>query len=93
MMLFGFVLLFQDKGYVPSTYPLKDLTLLKLEHPAMINNVTRPVCLPTATSRDEVIKLGTAAECYVVGFGATEKLFSGRLFNLWSFSNVYPYFS
>jgi hypothetical protein len=64
-------------GYIPSDYPAHDITLLKLEHPVIVNNVTRPLCLPTMTSLDEVISRGPQAECYVIGLGLTEQYFSG----------------
>ncbi|XP_060602789.1 chymotrypsin-like elastase family member 2A [Ruditapes philippinarum] len=63
-------------GYIPSDYPAHDITLLKLEHPVIVNNVTRPLCLPTMTSLDEVISRGPQAECYVIGLGLTEQYFS-----------------
>ncbi|XP_053400731.1 atrial natriuretic peptide-converting enzyme-like [Mercenaria mercenaria] len=65
-----------EYGYIPSAYPAHDITLLRLEHPVLINNVTRPLCLPSVTSLDDVTSRGSSAECYVVGLGATEKIFS-----------------
>lgn len=68
-----------DNGYVDSSYPIHDIALLKLEHPLMINNHTRPICLPSMTSLDDVLHRGTSAECYVIGLGVTENFFSGKI--------------
>ena len=71
---------FADYGYDSSgAYPLRDLTLLKLSQPVQINNYTRPICFPTQSTAEYIRQQGTKAECYIVGFGATEKIFDGNL--------------
>ncbi|XP_052765813.1 uncharacterized protein LOC128207044 isoform X2 [Mya arenaria] len=72
---------YHDYGYINRPYPNYDMALLHLEHEALITNFTRPVCLPKANAyRSVEAYVGT--ECFVVGYGITEKMFNdptGRL--------------
>ena len=60
-------------------YLTRDIAVLELEYPVKVDNFTRPVCLGT----DETLKRALSQsnpECYVTGFGQSEKLFNGKLF-------------
>lgn len=61
---------------VDSPFSNYDLALLRLEFPVIINNFTRPLCLPSLTSLAAIEDRGSSAECYVIGLGATEDIFS-----------------
>ncbi|XP_053400733.1 uncharacterized protein LOC123558624 [Mercenaria mercenaria] len=65
-----------EYGYITSPWLVHDITLLKLKYPALINNFTRPVCMPTMTSLNDIRTQGPFAECFVIGLGTSEKLFA-----------------
>ncbi|WAR17121.1 TMPS6-like protein [Mya arenaria] len=72
---------YHDYGYIDRPYPNYDMALLHLEHEALITNFTRAVCLPEANAYRSV-EAYVGAECFVVGYGITEKMFNdptGRL--------------
>ena len=60
-----------------SGYLSHDIAVLELEYPANIDNFTRPVCLGTEETLQEVLSQ-SSPECYVTGFGLTEHFFNGK---------------
>lgn len=65
-------------SYEPSQsgYLTHDIALLELEYPVNIDNYTRPVCLGTDETLQTVLTQPNP-ECFVTGFGQTEKFFNG----------------
>ncbi|KAH3740358.1 hypothetical protein DPMN_047064 [Dreissena polymorpha] len=41
----SYFILFKETGYIDEPYPANDIAILRLEHPALLSNYTRPVCL------------------------------------------------
>ena len=73
--------------YTPhmSGYLTHDVAVLELEYPANIDNFTRPVCLGTEETLQDVLSQSTP-ECYVSGFGLTEEYFNGKTYVFCTFS-------
>ena len=59
--------------------------MLELEYPLNIDNYTRPVCLGTNETLLQA-QSQSNPECYVTGFGQSEKFFNG---NVWYFKKPF----